>query len=101
MWYKNDIWCDSETDTDEDELPDYMELMLGTNINGTDSDSDGLPDYYESHIPIYNGGYMITNTTLRDTDGDSLADGEEILISRQYIPMTSNVRVSAIMRSAH
>ena len=76
-----------------------MELMLGTNISGTDSDSDGLPDYYESHIPIYNGGYMMTNTTLRDTDGDSLADGEEILISRQYIPMTNNVRVTAIMRS--
>ena len=41
----------------------------------------------------------MTNTALRDTDGDSLADGEEILISRQYYPMTNNVRVTAVMRS--
>ena len=105
MWYKNGIWCDSETDTDEDELPDYMELVLGTNINGTDSDSDGLPDGYEvltlgtdptladsdsnnvsdaaedadsdglTNLSEYQLG---TDPTVEDSDGDGLSDGDEV-----------------------
>ena len=47
MWYKNGVWCNSESDTDSDELLDYMELVLGTNINNADTDGDGLPDGYE------------------------------------------------------
>ena len=47
MWYKNGVWCNSESDTDSDELLDYMELVLGTNINNVDTDGDGLPDGYE------------------------------------------------------
>ena len=37
MWYKNGVWCNSESDTDSDELLDYMELVLGTNINNADT----------------------------------------------------------------
>ena len=70
MWYKNGIWCDSETDTDEDELPDYMELVLGTNINGTDSDSDGLPDGFEVLT-------LGTDPTLADSDSNNVSDAAE------------------------
>ena len=44
------------------------------------SDSDGLPDYYESNVPLYNGNRIVTSTYLQDTDGDTLKDGEEIII---------------------
>lgn len=70
MWYKNGVWCDSETDTDEDELLDYMELILGTDINDPDSDDDNLPDGYE----VMQVG---TDPLLPDTDNDGVNDANE------------------------
>ena len=105
MWYKNGIWCDSESDTDKDELPDYMELALGTDITKIDTDGDGLPDGYEAltlgtdptKIDTDNNGvndgaedadndgltnlkeYQLgTNPTNEDSDSDGLKDGEEV-----------------------
>lgn len=82
MWYKDGVWCDSETDTDEDELPDYMELILGTNINNTDTDNDSLPDGFEvltlGTDPLKadsdNDG---TNDANEDADGDGLTNLRE------------------------
>ena len=105
MWYKNGVWCDTESDTDKDELPDYMELVLGTDISKIDTDGDGLPDGYEAltlgtdptKIDTDNNGvnddaedadndgltnlkeYQLgTNPTNEDSDSDGLKDGEEV-----------------------
>ena len=64
-----------------------------------DSDSDGLPDYYESNIPIYNGNCIVTSPNIQDTDGDTLKDGEEIIIYKEYIPIKNKVLVRAMMLS--
>ena len=41
----------------------------------------------------------MTSTEIQDTDGDTLKDGEEIIIRKEYIPLTNQVRVRAIMLS--
>ena len=63
MWYKDGIWCDSETDTDGDELPDCGELVLGTDINKTDTDGDEIA--------------LGLNPLVKDTDGDGIPDCDE------------------------
>lgn len=107
MWYKDGVWCNTESDTDKDELPDYMELVLGTDISKIDTDGDGLPDGYETltlgtdptKIDTDNNGvsdgaedadndgltnlkeYQLgTNPTNEDSDNDGLKDGEEVNI---------------------
>ena len=107
MWYKDGVWCNTESDTDKDELPDYMELVLGTDISKIDTDGDGLPDGYEAltlgtdptKIDTDNNGvsdgaedadddgltnlkeYQLgTNPTNEDSDSDGLKDGEEVNI---------------------
>lgn len=60
-------------DSDNDNLSDDEELILGTNPNLADSDSDSLPDQDEARI--YN-----TNPNLADSDSDGLSDYEEIKI---------------------
>ena len=70
MWYKDGVWCDSESDTDNDELLDYMELVLGTDINNTDTDSDGLPDGYEVMT-------LGTDPLKADSDDNGTNDGQE------------------------
>ncbi|MCI8407780.1 MAG: VWA domain-containing protein [Lachnospiraceae bacterium] len=103
--YKYNI--DKEKDTDNDNVPDYIENLLGTDITSDDTDGDGLSDYIEIYItgtdPIYvdtdengvNDGdedadadgltnleeiTYGTNAALKDTDGDSLTDYDEINI---------------------
>lgn len=105
MWYKDGVWCDSQTDTDRDELPDYMEMILGTNLHKADTDGDKLPDGYEVMFldtdpknadSNYNGindgaedadsdkltnlhEYVLkTDPKNADTDGDGLNDCEEV-----------------------
>ena len=61
----------SYKDSDHDGIPDYVEVMLGTNPFSADTDGDGLGDYAE--IYVYH-----TNATCNDTDHDGLLDGVEI-----------------------
>ena len=70
MWYKDGIWCDSESDRDEDQLPDCYELISGTNVNAADSDGDFLPDGYE----VLSLG---TDPLLADSDGNGTNDADE------------------------
>lgn len=70
MWYKNGVWCNSESDTDSDELLDYMELVLGTNINNVDTDGDGLPDGYEVMT-------LGTDPLKADSDDNGTTDEQE------------------------
>ena len=70
MWYKNGIWCDSETDSDGDELPDCGELVLGTDINKADTDRDLLTDGYEVSV-------LGTNPLKVDSDGNGISDANE------------------------
>ncbi len=94
-------------DTDNDQLPDYLEELFGLDINNPDTDGDGLSDYEEMFLTgtnpmIYDSitenlsdsdadtdgdglsnRYELTIGTdplLFDTDGDGLSDGEEINI---------------------
>ena len=105
MWYKNGVWCNETSDTDNDGLLDYQELLLGTNINLPDTDGDTLPDGYEVNMlntdPLdtdtndnnvsdanedidgdqlsnYAEYQNQTNPLSEDTDGDGLTDYEEL-----------------------
>jgi hypothetical protein len=58
-------------DSDGDGLPDWMELLLGTDPFNPDTDGDGLSDGDE--VFKYH-----TNPLKVDTDGDGYSDGEEV-----------------------
>jgi len=79
------IWTSmSETDTDEDGVPDIMDNcpdvynpdQTDTDEDGwgdacdEDDDNDGLPDTYEENVTG-------TDPLLVDTDGDGIPDGQE------------------------
>lgn len=70
MWYKNGVWCNETSDTDNDGLLDYQELLLGTNINLSDTDGDTLPDGYEVNM-------LNTDPLDTDTDDDNISDANE------------------------
>ena len=59
------------TDLDADNLADALEWDLGLDPNTPDTDGDGVADGDE--ITIYG-----TSPTLFDTDGDGASDGEEL-----------------------
>jgi hypothetical protein len=58
-------------DTDGDGLPDWYELLIGTDPYNPDTDHDGLTDYQE--IFVYH-----TDPLNPDSDGDGFTDGVEI-----------------------
>lgn len=60
-------------DADGDGLNHDVELSYGTSPTLADTDGDGLADNQE--IQLYG-----TSPTLADTDGDGLSDGQEVLI---------------------
>jgi hypothetical protein len=66
------IAIDPLVDSDGDGLPDWFELLIGTDPQNADTDADGLTDYDE--IFIYH-----TNPLNADTDGDGFSDSEEVL----------------------
>lgn len=70
VWYKDGVMCNAETDADNDGLPDYMEMVLGTNLNNKDTDSDGLLDGYEVLT-------LGTDPLKADTDGNGVKDSDE------------------------
>lgn len=59
-----------ETDTDNDGLPDYIELEWGFDPNSADTDGDGVPDMVE-------WGTRVLDPTLADSDDNGVADGDE------------------------
>ncbi len=58
-------------DTDNDGLPDHVEIELGTDITKADTDGDGLSDFAEARTHK-------TNPLTADSDGDGLPDGVEL-----------------------
>lgn len=60
-------------DSDGDGLPDWYELLIGTDPYNPDTDGDGLTDFEE--VFVYH-----TNPFSADTDGDGFSDGIEILL---------------------
>jgi hypothetical protein len=61
----------SGTDLDADNEPDALEPDLGLDPNNADTDGDGVADGDE--LNIYG-----TEPTVFDTDGDGVSDGEEL-----------------------
>jgi hypothetical protein len=61
----------TETDLDADNYPDAAELEMGLDPGNPDTDGDAVADGDE--LNIYG-----TDPTLFDTDGDGLSDGEEL-----------------------
>lgn len=85
------------TDTDGDGLNDWKEYIIGSNPNNVDTDGDGLTDYeevtyssrglavadtdhYDPYHPVWNPGGTDTDVLRADTDGDTLSDGDEVLL---------------------
>ena len=44
---KKEVEIDRKLDTDQDGLPDYMEKILGTDVNNSDTDGDSYSDFDE------------------------------------------------------
>lgn len=61
---------DFAADTDGDGIPDYIEKIIGTQIDNSDSDNDGLPDPYEYFL-------LKTNPLKLDTDNNGVSDCDE------------------------
>jgi alpha-tubulin suppressor-like RCC1 family protein len=79
------------TDTDNDGLPDWLELQLGSNPNSADTNGDGIldGDAYAMGISVTNMDmdgdglsnaqeyFLGTNPFWNDTDGDGVPDGAD------------------------
>ncbi|MCM1061651.1 MAG: cellulose binding domain-containing protein [Eubacterium sp.] len=61
---------DPELDSDEDGLPDYIEISLGLDRFNPDTDGDGLPDGYEYY-------YLGTDPSRVDSDDNGITDADE------------------------
>ena len=62
-----------ELDSDGDGLPDWFEMLIGTDPFDPDTDGDGLTDGEEYWI-------FFTDPLNQDTDYDGLSDGDEVRI---------------------
>jgi hypothetical protein len=60
----------AQRDSDGDGLPDWYELLIGTNKYNPDTDGDGLPDGYEVFV-------LGTDPLLSDSDWNGVSDGDE------------------------
>jgi uncharacterized protein (DUF1800 family) len=67
----NPVYADAEADSDGDGLGNAEELALGTDLRNPDTDGDGLSDSEEAAHHA--------NPLVADSDGDGLMDGEEVL----------------------
>lgn len=73
--------ADGNLDSDNDGLPDKQEVVLGTNPRKADTDGDGLADGDE--VNIYQ-----SDPLLPDTDADGYDDGREV--ARGYSPISKS-----------
>ncbi len=68
-------------DSDQDGVPDNVELVLGTNMENPDTDGDGISDGFEDMDGdgLVNAGEVLVGSDplVADTDGDGVRDGEE------------------------
>lgn len=62
---------ESDVDSDQDLIPDGMELLLGTNPYNPDTDNDGLDDFTELNL------YPYCSPIIPDTDGNGILDPDE------------------------
>lgn len=62
-------WCPRHCDSDDDGLPDGIEIAFGSDPNVADTDGDGLSDAEEHALG--------TEPKCADTDGDGLNDSDE------------------------
>lgn len=70
-------------DSDEDGLPDFFELKIGTAIDNADTDNDGLTDYQEFVIvgtdpTIFDSAEEGTSDADFDSDSDGLSNIDEV-----------------------
>lgn len=65
-----DFEIDPEIDSDEDDLPDYLEKEIGTDRYNADTDGDGLPDGYEYFT-------LGTDPKKADSDDNGISDADE------------------------
>lgn len=64
------VFVSELVDTDKDGISDYIEELIGTDINKSDTDEDGLNDYLEFFI-------LETDPLMKDTDNNGVLDGDE------------------------
>ena len=64
------VFSSELVDTDSDNISDYIEDIIGTDINKSDTDDDGLDDYFEFFI-------VETDPLKIDTDDNGVFDGDE------------------------
>ncbi len=71
-------------DTDEDGLPDFFEIEIGTAVDNVDTDADGLTDYQEFIIvgtdpTIYDSVKTGVSDAEVDNDNDGLTNIDELI----------------------
>ena len=78
-----EIKIDKEFDSDHDGLPDYIEKVLGTDLNNSDTDGDGIPDSVEDATT----GLDQTNPAdaRGDIDGDGMSNLLEYMIGSEIV----------------
>lgn len=64
-----------------------------------DTDGDTIPDYYEDHMIAFNGVTVALDKTKSDTDGDGLADNEEVAVELIYSEDGTSVYVKGTLLS--
>ena len=77
LHFGNLTTADDTTDSDSDGLTDLEEYQLGTNPKLSDTDNDGMPDGWEAH----NGLDPLANDANGDKDGDGYTNLQEYLSS--------------------
>jgi hypothetical protein len=60
---------DADRDNDDDDLPDLVEVRMGTDLNDPDTDNDGLDDGQEKQAGL--------DPLSGDSDKDGVPDGQE------------------------